>query len=595
MRAAREGDAKEPREITSGRDSGRRRPKGYCEWRPYAKWVAIVGQVDEILAEYEEQLPLTVRQIFYRLVAAYGYPKTEQAYNALADKLVLARRSRRIPFQAIRDDGVTSCQFVWHTSIQDFWNDTARKIRAYRRDRQAGQDYRVELWCEAAGMAPQLATVADEFSVPVYSCGGFASLSAVRMLVNRAARRDTPTVLLHVGDYDPSGESIFEALTADAQTFLAEDRLLALQEIIPVRGALTAEQVAEYNLPTAPPKPSDSRSRSWQGEPANSRRLRPISSQRSSKLTCAPSSARTSSSARSSRSDSIGSSSSWACRADRRHEPCRPAVRSVRWRRLGSGTRPAPASGEVLRPRSLRWPPGRARQRPRRPPLDVALAPAAHATDRRGRLREGEPPVSCPPLDGPPRDVESLRNLVDAHELGRHDAEPSRRLGYRRCHKVRHGVSLASRPAGAYNTTRYLTGRRGKMPTTPIEDVLRQAEAERDERIARAVGLGGLPSEDEQQAVWAELSRVGSMLEELLSWRVEPITESFDGSELPAPVTMQDIGVVAAIGNDLEQFVHDVNRLLEPVPKFIAALSGIRAEQRTQLWRERQERGEEQS
>jgi hypothetical protein len=218
-----------------------------------------------VLKEYEAHLPLTVRQIFYRLVASFGYEKTELAYNRLAEALVRARRARLLPFDDIRDDGVTTIQMQWFDGVESFWNRVGNTIREYRRDRQTGQTYRLELWCEAAGMAPQLARVADRYSVPVFSSGGFSSLTAVRLIVDRACERNEPTVLLHAGDFDPSGASIFETMTEDAVAFMEEDRIIALQRIIPVRIALTAEQVAAYDLPTAPPKATDSRTASWRG------------------------------------------------------------------------------------------------------------------------------------------------------------------------------------------------------------------------------------------------------------------------------------------------------------------------------------------
>jgi hypothetical protein len=153
-------------QFTAGRENRHRRPRGYADWRPQAKTRVLLDQVDDVLDEYRAHLPLTVRQIFYRLVASTGYPKTENAYNRLAEHLVRARRARIVQFESIRDDGVTTFSSRWHESPEDFWDETAQRIRAYRRDRQAGQRRRIELWCEAAGMAPQLAQVADEFSVP---------------------------------------------------------------------------------------------------------------------------------------------------------------------------------------------------------------------------------------------------------------------------------------------------------------------------------------------------------------------------------------------------------------------------------------------
>lgn len=254
------------RRFTAGRETGRRRPKGYAPWHPQIRTRALLEQVNAVIDEYRDFLPLTVRQIFYRLVANHGYDKTEQSYSRLSEHLVRARRARLIPFYFIRDDGVIVYSPDSFENIEAFWDDTGRRIRDYRRDRQEGQAQRIELWCEAAGMAPQLARTCDEYSVPVYSSGGFSSLTAVRHIVVRATDRNHPTVLLHVGDHDPSGESIFEAMAADAAAFLREDRIIATQTITAVRVALTTDQVTAYKLPTAPAKATDSRTAKWHGE-----------------------------------------------------------------------------------------------------------------------------------------------------------------------------------------------------------------------------------------------------------------------------------------------------------------------------------------
>ncbi|MDH6130092.1 hypothetical protein [Kitasatospora sp. GP82] len=59
-----------------------------------------------------------------------------------------------------------------------------------------------------------------------------------------------------VGDYDPSGEHLFNALAEDVIAFA----LAAGAEVEFERVAVTAEQVTAYNLPTAPPKATDRRS-----------------------------------------------------------------------------------------------------------------------------------------------------------------------------------------------------------------------------------------------------------------------------------------------------------------------------------------------
>ena len=211
-------------------------------------------QVGEILDEYREFLPLTNRQIFYRMVGAYGYPKHPvpgcgRPYNALCEHLVRARRAGMIPFDAIRDDGATESAPVAWGGLGDLhaaWRESARR---YRRDRQEGQPERLEVWCEAAGMVPQLARVAHEYGVPVFSSGGFDSLTAKYDAAVRSVNADAPTVVLHVGDHDLSGRHIFRAAAEDVAALATGiDPGLLPPEF--VRVAVTAEQVALYGLET---------------------------------------------------------------------------------------------------------------------------------------------------------------------------------------------------------------------------------------------------------------------------------------------------------------------------------------------------------
>jgi hypothetical protein len=238
--------------ITAGRKTGRDR--GYVAWAPQKKTMAILEQVQSILTEYRAHWPVTGRQILYRMIGRFDFPKENE--DQLYYLLGRARRARLIPFEAIRDDGVVTYSPEWYDSPDDFWDGVDGQIREYRRDRQAGQPHRIELWCEAEGMAPQLAQVANDYSVKVFTCGGANSITAIRQIVDRARLRDGATVLLHIGDFDPYGENIFNALVEDAQAFLEEDRIIGTQRIEPIRVALTVDQVEEFDLPTQKTKAS---------------------------------------------------------------------------------------------------------------------------------------------------------------------------------------------------------------------------------------------------------------------------------------------------------------------------------------------------
>lgn len=261
-----------------------RRPKGYTTWRPQRKTQVILEQVTEIFEMYQDNLPLTARQVFYRLVGAYGYDKTELAYNRLCEYLVRARRSGLIPFDHIRDDGTRAHQASGFSGIEDFWDRVEAASTAYRRDRQVDQAVSIEVWCEAQGMLPQLARVTQAYSVPVYSTGGFSSVTVTHEIAQRVVRRDRPTVFLHIGDFDPSGQSIYEAMSEDVWTFVTQLHASKEDELSYAhpdsafqyeRIALLEEQVEEYDLPTAPPKASDTRSARWVGDTCQAEAMAP--------------------------------------------------------------------------------------------------------------------------------------------------------------------------------------------------------------------------------------------------------------------------------------------------------------------------------
>ena len=69
------------------------RVRGLAPWQPQRATIDLLDKVQAVLVEYAQYLPLTIRQIFYRLVGAHGYDKTEQAYSRLGEHLNRARRA----------------------------------------------------------------------------------------------------------------------------------------------------------------------------------------------------------------------------------------------------------------------------------------------------------------------------------------------------------------------------------------------------------------------------------------------------------------------------------------------------------------------
>lgn len=234
------------------------RPRGFIPgWRPQKGTLALLDQVALVLDEYRAHLPLTCRQVFYRLVGAHGYDKTEQAYERLCEALNKARRSGLVPFPHIRDDDAPLPGPVGYADEAEFVQTIGRAAAGLRLDRQAYAFPApfVAVLCEARGMVPQLARVADRFSVPVLGSGGFDSTTFKHGLAGWAAGLGRPLHVLHIGDHDPSGVHVYANLAEDVAAFAAS----LGGEVGFSRLAVTPAQAVALGLPTAPRKEKDRR------------------------------------------------------------------------------------------------------------------------------------------------------------------------------------------------------------------------------------------------------------------------------------------------------------------------------------------------
>lgn len=232
------------------------RVRGCAPYKPRPPRQRLINKVLEIIEENREVLPLTIRQIFYMLVSESFLPKTEKAYkNTLCETLNRARRAGMIEWDDIRDDGFTDTSPTFYQDTDHVWRTFHLMAKRFRFDRQAGQERRLQLWCEAAGMVPQLRRIADPYGIAVTSSGGFDGVTA-KHTVGRDLAGQGPLTILHLGDLDPSGVHMFSSLDEDISAFA--DWYGGDVEF--VRLAVTPEQVQEYGLPKAPPKKADKRS-----------------------------------------------------------------------------------------------------------------------------------------------------------------------------------------------------------------------------------------------------------------------------------------------------------------------------------------------
>lgn len=216
------------------------------------KYEETVREVNGILTQYT--MALTLRQVYYRLVAAVLIPNTRSAYNSLSSQLVTAReqgqvdearfidRSRRIDDNCFDtpESFLQACRYTLKVNyVRRFWTS---------------QPTYVEVWVEKDALSQVLLGAVKDLNTIVAPSRGYSSYSYLRDASHRIDNQGKDrAVVLHFADHDPSGIDMSRDL---------EERLsrYSSTQIEVKRIALTFDQVKEYSLIPNPTKLADPRS-----------------------------------------------------------------------------------------------------------------------------------------------------------------------------------------------------------------------------------------------------------------------------------------------------------------------------------------------
>jgi hypothetical protein len=214
----------------------------------------ICNAMEEVVAE---DSPMTVRQVFYRMVAIGVIEKSENEYQNTVGRLLLKlRREKRIPYRWIADETRWVRKSQRYDSMEAALLDTAS---TYRRALWRQMPAYVEVWVEKEALAGVIVQVTDQWDVPLMVCKGFASESYLYSAAEAIKGYGKPAYLYLLTDHDPSGLAIASDIERRIRGFAPDC------EINVERLAVTEEQIDRWSLPTRPTKTSDSRARSFQG------------------------------------------------------------------------------------------------------------------------------------------------------------------------------------------------------------------------------------------------------------------------------------------------------------------------------------------
>jgi hypothetical protein len=219
---------------------------------------ADIGRIkDAVCAALNADWPMTIRQLFYRLVSMGVIDKTEAEYKTTVVRLLgEMRRSGEVPFEMIADNTRWMRKPTTHGSLDDYLR---RSAETYRRSVWDVQDAYVEVWLEKDALAGVLIDVTRPWDVPLMVTRGYASLSYLHSAAETIAAVEKPAFLYYFGDQDPSGVDINRAIEKELRAFAPKSEL-TLERV-----AVTREQIQTMNLPTRPTKGTDSRSKGFEG------------------------------------------------------------------------------------------------------------------------------------------------------------------------------------------------------------------------------------------------------------------------------------------------------------------------------------------
>jgi hypothetical protein len=265
----------------------------YEKWNPREETLQLGRECVSIADRYQRQgYDLTVRQLYYQLVAAGRIPNTIQSYKTVVIITDRLRMSGRMDWFQIVDR-------TRRIAGNGHWNSPAEIVSAsasgYRIDHWVGQPRRVEIWVEKEALAGVVGRVGRVQDIDYFSCRGYASTSSMWLAAQRFLdywRAGQTVTILHLGDHDPSGLDMTRDIRERLEKFLSvdwarenrrrfEDDPLYVQWADVVqdlatyvgdrplevkRIALNMDQVEAYSPPPNPAKTTDSRYAAYQAE-----------------------------------------------------------------------------------------------------------------------------------------------------------------------------------------------------------------------------------------------------------------------------------------------------------------------------------------
>jgi hypothetical protein len=217
-----------------------------------------------VLDDMAKYRPLTVRQVYYQLVAKLIIPNNLVQYGRVSRTLVHLRDVGVVPWSWIEDRTRRTTTKRGMDNVLDFIEaerNSFMRAEYYSRCYVQQQNVHIEVTTEKDALSSIMEDVTYSFCTRLNIIRGHASATIVEKIAGRlddAIMRGKEPIILHMGDFDPSGIQIPISLKNKLQQRHDIDCRV---EVI----ALNLEQIERYGLPVSPDalKPKDPNTQAW--------------------------------------------------------------------------------------------------------------------------------------------------------------------------------------------------------------------------------------------------------------------------------------------------------------------------------------------
>lgn len=224
----------------------------YVETKFRQDSLVMIAKIEQIMREYvADGYMLTVRQLYYQLVARDIIPNTERSYKNTVRLVNEARLAGLLDWDAIEDRTRGFLKVPSWTSGKAILESSAAQ---FHMDMWKEQPCRIYCIVEKEALAGVLQRVCSKYDIPLLAARGYPSASVLREFAKAELMSSTQRILiLHLGDHDPSGID----MSRDLEERL---RLLSRRSAFElIRVALTMDQIEDQGPPPNPAKTTDSR------------------------------------------------------------------------------------------------------------------------------------------------------------------------------------------------------------------------------------------------------------------------------------------------------------------------------------------------